>query len=80
MTITEFDAVFERIAERERLIEHLRRQNEKAEEECYQRAGVEWRDRGPGYRGWSIIGVMGNFDTPRQAMVAALEKEQQEKP
>jgi hypothetical protein len=72
MTLTEFDARIREAATVRREGERLMKDSWDMEERAIDAAGIKWHSREPGFPGWCMPSVSGEyFNTPREALVAA---------
>lgn len=68
--LQEYDRTIELVAWLDGMATDMRVQAAKLEESCYAALGLEFHNRDPGFPGWSISGLSGYYNTPREALQA----------
>jgi hypothetical protein len=74
LTLEEFDAAMIEAYNLEKQVARLTAQARRIYDTAIKNSGVYYRDRGPGFSDWSHANAVGWYDTPREALVAALSQ------
>jgi hypothetical protein len=72
LTLEQFDQAMERAANMDRLSRQMLADSKNIEEAAYKKAGLECHHREPGFPCWTHQKIIGYFNTPRQALEAAI--------